>query len=134
MRWDLLELSTKHRFFNPVGKALLYDIVLRSHSARRRGAELLRNRMAAMKFSDVKSGWGAMKGYTCFWKGVKLFHKPDNFQQSLPPGAVASQPTSSSDSDIARADEWSHKLPASELYDGAQMDYLPHERGMETWD
>lgn len=83
-----MENSDKHKFFNPIGKAQLFDIVLRSQSQQRNGAIIARNRGAVMRMDDVKGGWESMKGYTAFCKGVKLFQKPKVFEQRILPGHV----------------------------------------------
>lgn len=45
-----------------------------------------------MKFEDLRGGWKTMEGYTSFWKGVKLMHKPDGFRESIAPGMRMKRP------------------------------------------
>lgn len=81
-----MESSEQHKHLNPIGRLQLFDVVLRSQSEKRPGHVIVRNRGAVMMFSELKGGWKTMEGYTCFWKGVKLFHKPKDFRERLAPG------------------------------------------------
>lgn len=90
IRWEVLEANGVCKHHNPIGRAFIYDIVLRSESVKRLGAIILRNRGAVMSFAEPKREWGAMRGYTGFWKGVKIMQKPPTFCETIRPGAIRS--------------------------------------------
>lgn len=87
VRWDVIESNGAYKHHNPIGRAFIYDIVLRSESVKRFGAIILRNRGAVMSFTEPKREWRAMQGYTGFLKGVKVMQKPRTFRETIRPGA-----------------------------------------------
>lgn len=86
VRWQVIESNGVYKHHNPIGRACMHDIVLRSESVKRRGAVVLRNRGAVMSFIETRNEWRAMRGYTGFAKGVKIMQKPASFRETIRPG------------------------------------------------
>lgn len=103
MRWGMLEDTGRRKYINPFGRAYVYDVVLRSQAAKRRGHVILRNRGAVVTLREMKRGWEPMQDYSYFWKGVKVCAKPSDWLERLHVGAVR-------DDAAAGADDWGDEV------------------------
>lgn len=115
VRWGVLEPNGRYRHMNPIGRMCIYDVVLRSESARQYGRVVLRNRGAVTSFVETKNEWSGMKGFTSFAKGVKVTQKPPAFRERIRPGALRSQKTPHSPGPEHSADQGDPEAP----HDGA---------------